>query len=577
MDPSDDRPCELPVDSLRRLARGLLFERGSADDVVQEAWLAALQARGEIRGLGAWLAGAVRRLAQNRAREEHRRGQRERLAARAEAQPSAAEASARIEILQRLLAAVDRLPSPYREAIVLRYFDDLPPRGIARRLGVPVNTARTHVRRGLERLRAELDPGPGREREAMLAALVPLLGPRAESDAALDPLSPASKTAPMQHPLFLATSAVALGTLAWLLARPGAPDPGAASPNLALLTGASEPSSAVAPASEPETRGPAQGQEVPAPSGRTEAASAWTVRGQVTRGGWDPYAAASLVGRVFAGGHPEGVPLSEEHFQADEQGAFAWAPTTPEGLFAVEVRAALAEVRAWPVHAWFLPGDPPPENLWLDLYPPDTTLRGIVRGPDRAPLADARVALRPGDEARAVRSAADGSFALAYASALAPLIVCAWKDGLAPGLAEIMEPVPGSEHVHEITLLPELRLHGTVRDTSGTPIAGAQVTVMDQSLPAASSEVQGSGEVVMETSAPARRGVAERSHGRGSLRDRIDPPPCHRARDARERERPSLARGVSPGPVDRGQAQPGLLARAGRDRDRTRARRRLPL
>src|SRR6185436_7890659 len=50
--------------------------------------------------------------------------------------------------------------------------DALPPRVIAQRLGVPVNTARTH-----ERLRGELDPGPGREREAMLAALVPLLGP----------------------------------------------------------------------------------------------------------------------------------------------------------------------------------------------------------------------------------------------------------------------------------------------------------------------------------------------------------------------------------------------------------------
>jgi DNA-directed RNA polymerase specialized sigma24 family protein len=35
-----------------------------------------------------------------------------------------------------VLAAVDRLPQPYRDAVVLRYLDDLPPREIARRLDV---------------------------------------------------------------------------------------------------------------------------------------------------------------------------------------------------------------------------------------------------------------------------------------------------------------------------------------------------------------------------------------------------------------------------------------------------------
>src|SRR5262245_53869174 len=89
--PIDEGPGELPIESLRRLARGLVLERGTADDVVQEAWLAALQAHGEIRGLGAWLAGAVRRLARNRARVDGRRDRRERMAARAEAQPSAVE------------------------------------------------------------------------------------------------------------------------------------------------------------------------------------------------------------------------------------------------------------------------------------------------------------------------------------------------------------------------------------------------------------------------------------------------------------------------------------------------------
>jgi DNA-directed RNA polymerase specialized sigma24 family protein len=72
----------------------------------------------------------VRSRAKDVHRDEARRGEREQRAARPEAQPSSAELSAQLELLRKLLDAVDRLDEPYRAAIGLRFFDDLPPRAI---------------------------------------------------------------------------------------------------------------------------------------------------------------------------------------------------------------------------------------------------------------------------------------------------------------------------------------------------------------------------------------------------------------------------------------------------------------
>lgn len=55
---------------------------------------------------------------------------------------SAADASGQLEVLRALLDAVERLDAPYREAIVLRFLDELPPRAFAQRLELPVNTLR---------------------------------------------------------------------------------------------------------------------------------------------------------------------------------------------------------------------------------------------------------------------------------------------------------------------------------------------------------------------------------------------------------------------------------------------------
>src|SRR5262245_51890459 len=88
---------DVSVAALRRLAQGLLYDRHGAEDVVQEAWLAALGLPSATPRLGAWLTESVKRLAQNRRREEARRRARETRAARPEELPGADERAAQLE------------------------------------------------------------------------------------------------------------------------------------------------------------------------------------------------------------------------------------------------------------------------------------------------------------------------------------------------------------------------------------------------------------------------------------------------------------------------------------------------
>jgi len=53
---------------------------------------------------------------------------------------------------RELLAALASLPARRREAIVLRYWLDLPEREIAAAMGVSTGTVKSHVSRGLDAL-----------------------------------------------------------------------------------------------------------------------------------------------------------------------------------------------------------------------------------------------------------------------------------------------------------------------------------------------------------------------------------------------------------------------------------------
>jgi RNA polymerase sigma-70 factor (ECF subfamily) len=146
------------------LARRLSGPAG--DDVAQEAFTRALRA---MRAMPAdelatlrvrpWLLTITRNTAYNHHRTRRRRPHvvgepAAEVRSDAEAPDTALE---RQETGDDLRAALDRLPTPQRDAIVLRHVLDLSSRDAAEILGWNENTLKSHLARGLRRLRDELE------------------------------------------------------------------------------------------------------------------------------------------------------------------------------------------------------------------------------------------------------------------------------------------------------------------------------------------------------------------------------------------------------------------------------------
>lgn len=197
---------------LRRLARGLLGDEGLAEDVVQEAELRALEhvpRRGE--NLGAWLVTVTRRLALNARRARVRRAHHEQVAARSEASAGDDEALAGLDLQRAVLEEVRALDEPYRAVVWQRYYEDRTPSEIAARLGLPLATVKTRLRRALHTLRARLDAEHDGDRGSWAIALAPL------ARVPFQPLAAGSATMALLGIVMKKLSvAVALLLLAWL-------------------------------------------------------------------------------------------------------------------------------------------------------------------------------------------------------------------------------------------------------------------------------------------------------------------------------------------------------------------------
>ncbi|MEM7517432.1 MAG: sigma-70 family RNA polymerase sigma factor [Planctomycetota bacterium] len=160
-------------DWMRRIAKALVHDDDRADDLVQEAWQAALR-NPPPAALRPWLGGILRRKAKEAHRANANRRAREERAALPERQASTADLAACAEEQRYLIDCVLALPPKYREVVLLRFYEDLPPRAVAERLALPVNTVRTQTQRALERLRERLDDRHDGDRRAWGMALLPL-------------------------------------------------------------------------------------------------------------------------------------------------------------------------------------------------------------------------------------------------------------------------------------------------------------------------------------------------------------------------------------------------------------------
>lgn len=163
---------------LARLARRLARDEAGAEDLLQEAWLAAAHMPAPPHsGWRAWMAGTLRRIASTHGRGEGRRRNREHAAARDEAVADPTVRIERLELHTLLLAELRALPEPYRSALVERWLENRTPTAIAERIDVPVRTVETRLARGLVLLRARLERRARGGRGLWLSGLVAFLIP----------------------------------------------------------------------------------------------------------------------------------------------------------------------------------------------------------------------------------------------------------------------------------------------------------------------------------------------------------------------------------------------------------------
>jgi RNA polymerase sigma-70 factor, ECF subfamily len=168
--------------SVVRACHRVLGDLHDAEDAAQEAFVMAYRSLASWRGdgpFGAWLTRIAVRIA---VRQAGRRKtiawlDMERVADGSSDDPTSASVAsasmaaagrtdpsllaARSERAADIRTAVAALPEPYREVVVLRFFAELSLEEIAEQVDRPLGTVKTHLHRGLLRLRSGVAPELG--------------------------------------------------------------------------------------------------------------------------------------------------------------------------------------------------------------------------------------------------------------------------------------------------------------------------------------------------------------------------------------------------------------------------------
>ncbi|MBL8842240.1 MAG: RNA polymerase sigma factor [Planctomycetes bacterium] len=161
---------------VRRLARCLVADPATADDLVQQTWLVALlRPPRHAERLRGWLGSVVRSLARKDVRGRDRRQRREALATPPSSAADPPVALAKAELERRVVAAVRSLAPIYRAAIEQRFVEGRSVAEISRAFALPAETVRTRVKRGLDQLRERLARELGDDVHDWRGALAPLL------------------------------------------------------------------------------------------------------------------------------------------------------------------------------------------------------------------------------------------------------------------------------------------------------------------------------------------------------------------------------------------------------------------
>jgi RNA polymerase sigma-70 factor, ECF subfamily len=416
---------------VRRLAGALARDEIAADDVAQEAWLVATEhAPDDERAIRPWLARVVHNLVRMRHRGASRREARELASATPADHPTPRELLERVEAQRAIAEEVIALAEPYRETVLLHYVEGVPTNAIARRLDVPPGTVRRRLKVARDQLRERLRKGDR-------VALVLLLAVARSRSARAAPLA-----------LGALTMKKTLAGLAALIAL--------------LLFGRAMMHRHAAYVAEAAHAAPAH-----ATGANVAGASPLTPRSAAIA-----FASRHVAGRVIADGQPVAgaiVRLGAMAFSGSPE-SVAIASTDAYGNFDLGVHAfASAMISAEATEravAWLrVDTAPAPDRLVLELGACATRVFGFVRDAVGAPIAGARIMT---DGLGGFESGRDGS----YVACMPPGSLRVSAEGYG---TEIIGVTVRGRVRHDITLVPEGVIAGSVTDQAGHAIAGAHV------------------------------------------------------------------------------------------------------
>ena len=167
----DERAFEVLYDRHGKVAWSLAFrllgERGAAEDLVQEAFLAVWNGaahysspKGSVR---TWILSIVHHRAVDRLRQgaasKRRQEALEHVAAIEPDAPDAADVALAHLAAKEVQAALADVPEDQLQVLRLAYFGGYTHHEIAEMLSLPLGTVKGRMRLGLERVRRNLDPG----------------------------------------------------------------------------------------------------------------------------------------------------------------------------------------------------------------------------------------------------------------------------------------------------------------------------------------------------------------------------------------------------------------------------------
>lgn len=163
--------------SVVRACHRILGDQAEAEDAAQEAFVTAYRSLATWRAdgpFGAWVTRIAVRIALRQVGKRRTVAWRDpsrahddapgpadlaadRASVAAAALTDPAILSVRAERATEIRTAVAALPEPYREVVTLRFFGEASLDEIARQTGRPLGTVKTHLHRGLARLRTQLE------------------------------------------------------------------------------------------------------------------------------------------------------------------------------------------------------------------------------------------------------------------------------------------------------------------------------------------------------------------------------------------------------------------------------------